>query len=67
MKTIQITNTYAGRVLDIVKSAVPDGFDIRLLAENTEEALLSCVEDADYILASGRVPIGEAVLRRAGR
>lgn len=62
---IQITNTYKGEVLDIVKSCVPEGFEIRLLEENTEEALLSCVSDADYILASGRVKIGHTVLDNA--
>ena len=67
MKIIQITNTYSGRVLEIVRSAVPEGFEIRLLSDNSENALLACIDSADYLLASGRVPIGEAALRRAGR
>lgn len=67
MALIQITNTYSGQVLDIVKSFVPEGCEIRLLKENSKEALLSCVEDADYIMASGRVPIDADVLNKASR
>lgn len=65
MPLIQITNTYNGQVLNIVRDCVPRGFSIRLLKENTKDALLSCVKDADYILASGRVPIDEDVLAQA--
>lgn len=65
MPIIQITNTYKDEVLDVVKSYVPEGFTIRILSENSEEALLTCVSDADYILASGRVPISDRVIRKA--
>jgi phosphoglycerate dehydrogenase-like enzyme len=65
MKTIQITNTYKGAVLDLVQCCVPEGFQIQTLSENSIEALLSCVADADYILASGRVKITKEVLDRA--
>lgn len=65
MKIIQITNTYQGAVLDIVRRCVPEGFQIRTLPENSMEALLSCVSDADYILASGRVKITQEVLEKA--
>lgn len=67
MSVILVTNTYKDDVLEIVKSCVPEGFEIRTLYENTEDALLSCVEDAEYILASGRVKIGRAVLEKAGK
>lgn len=46
---------------------MPKGFEIRTLPENTEKALMSCVEDADYILASGRVRIGAAAMEGAKR
>lgn len=67
MPVIQITNTYQGDVLEIVKSCAPSGFEIRTLSQNTEQALISCVEDAEYILASGRVKIGREVLKKAQR
>ncbi len=65
VKIIQITNTYQGEVLQLVRSCVPGGFVIRTLPENTEQALLECIADADYILASGRVKITRRVLQRA--
>ena len=67
MPIIQITNTYAGKVLDIVKECIPKGFEARTLPANTDEALLEAVADADYILASGRLRIDEGVLSHAPR
>lgn len=65
MKIIQITNTYKGEVLEIVKKHVPEGFEIRTLSENSVDELAKNVSDADYILASGRVKIDERVLANA--
>lgn len=65
MNIIQISNTYRGEVLDLVKKMVPEGFEIRTLSENTSEELSKKIEDADYLLASGRVPVTDAVLTRA--
>ena len=67
MPVIQITNTYRGEVLRIVRSCVPEGFTVRTLEENTKEALLGFVAEADYILASGRVRIDSEVLTAAGK
>ena len=67
MNIIQISNTYQGEVLDLVKKMVPKGFEIRTLSENTSEELSNKIEDADYLLASGRVPVTDAVLKRASR
>ena len=67
MPVIQITNAYKGDVLEIVRKCAPDGFDVRVLEENTEAELITRVGDADYILASGRVRIGRAVLESAKR
>lgn len=61
MNIIQISNTYRGEVLDLVKKMVPEGFEIRTLSENTSEELSKKIEDADYLLASGRVPVTDAV------
>lgn len=65
MPVIQITNTYKGDVLKIVQACTPDGFSVRTLNSNSEEELKSCIADADYILASGRVRISQAVLENA--
>lgn len=65
MPIIQITNTYKGNVLQLVKNCVPNGFEIRTLPENNSTVLADYVTDADYILASGRVKINEQVLSRA--
>lgn len=67
MKIIQITNTYTGAVLDIVRRCAPEGFEIRTLPENTQQALADCAADADYILASGRVRLTEEILDKARR
>ncbi len=65
MKTILLTNNYYGAPLEIVKGEVPDGFDIRFLPEQTQDALVSQVSEADYILAGGRLKITREVLERA--
>ncbi len=65
MPLIQITNTYKGNVLKIVENCTPEGFRIRTLKENSEKELVSLIEDAEYILASGRVKIDTTVLEKA--
>ena len=65
MPIIQITNTYSDKVLDIVKSCTPDGFFVRTIKSNSQEELINCISDADYILASGRVKISRDVLDKA--
>ena len=67
MKTILLTNKYTGIPLSIVQSEIPDGFEIRFLPEQTQEALLSSVPEADYLLAGGRLKITREILGRAGR
>lgn len=64
-KTILLTNHYPKVPYDIVMSVVPDGFHLKMLPENSQEALVSSVKDADYILASGRVKITKEVLDKA--
>ena len=65
MKTILLTNKYNGAPLDIVKGEVPEGFEIRFLLEQTQDALVSQVSDVDYILAGGRLKISREVLEEA--
>lgn len=65
MKTILLTNKYSGVPLNIVKDEVPQGFEIRFLPEQTQEALITQVSDVDYILAGGRLKISKEVLDKA--
>lgn len=65
MRLIQITNKYQGRVLDIVRSCVPEGFRIRVLPEVSIEALKENIVDADYLIASGRLYIDDEILSQA--
>jgi D-3-phosphoglycerate dehydrogenase len=65
MKTILLTNKYSGTPLDIVKGEVPEGFCIRFLPEQTQDALIAEAASADYILAGGRLKISREVLENA--
>lgn len=65
MGTILLTNRYSGVPLDIVKSEIPDGFNICFLSEQTQDAFISQVFDVDYILAGGRLKISKEVLEKA--
>ena len=67
MKTILFTNKYNGTPLEIVRGEVPEGFQIRFLPEQTQEALIKAVSDVDYILAGGRLKISREVLEKAGQ
>ena len=65
MKTILLTNQYSGLPLQIVQSEVPEGFVLRFLSEQTQDALLKAAPEADYILAGGRLKITRDVLENA--
>ena len=65
MKTILLTNKYTGRPLSIVREELPEGFELRFLSEQTEDALLRECAQADYILAGGRLRISREVLEHA--
>lgn len=65
MKTVLFTNRYTGTPLRIIQGELPEGFEISFLPDRTQEALLSQVRDADYILAGGRMKITAEVLERA--
>lgn len=62
MKKILHTARYTGTPWDILKSVVPEGFIVETLEELSYECLLRQVEDADYLLVSGRLPIDKSVL-----
>ena len=65
MPKILHTARYVGTPLEILKSVVPNGFTIETLEEETYDCLLRQCVDADYLLASGRLPIDERVLSAA--
>lgn len=65
MHKILHTYRYTGIPWEILKSVVPDGFDIKTLDEPAYEQLVKEAADADYLLVSGRLPIDKGVLDSA--
>lgn len=65
MKSILLTNTYKDEPLNIIQNALPDGFNLKILKEQTEECLIETISDANYILAGGRLKIGQKALDKA--
>ena len=65
MKKILITNNYTGVPREIVFGLAPEGFCVETVSANTREALMEQVQDADYILASGRLKLDGEVLSHA--
>lgn len=65
MPKILHTYRYTGIPLEILKSVVPDGYEIKTLDVPTQEQLVKEATDADYFLVSGRLKIDEEVLSSA--
>lgn len=65
MTKILHTARYTGIPWEILKSVVPDGFEVKTLDELSYDCLVREVADAEYLLVSGRLPIDEAVLSAA--
>ena len=65
MKTILLTNHYTGQPQQIVSQCVPDSFQLVMLDEVTQEDLIRKIPDADYLLCSGRIRIGQEELDAA--
>lgn len=59
------TARYTGIPWEILKSAVPEGFNVKTLDELNYDCLVREAVDADYLLVSGRLPIDEGVLNAA--
>lgn len=59
------TARYTGIPWEILKSVVPNNFEIRTLGELNYDNLINEVENADYLLVSGRLPIDKDVLSAA--
>lgn len=67
MRTILLTNHYPSGPYEIVKNELPEGFNLIMLDENSQECLEQMVGQADYILASGRIKISRRVIEKADR
>lgn len=67
MPKILHTYRYTGRPWDILKSVVPDGYEIKTLDVPSRDRLIEEVTDADYLLVSGRLKIDREVLENAKR
>lgn len=65
MKTILLTNHYSGDPLEIIKSTVPEGFELIVLDKADQKELADKAAKADYFLASGRLKINNEVLYKA--
>ena len=65
MPKILHTARYTGIPWEILKSVVPDGFEVKTLDELNYDCLVCEAVDADYFLVSGRLPIDEGVLSAA--
>ena len=59
------TARYTGIPWEILKSAVPEGFDVKTLDELNYDCLVREAVNADYLLVSGRLPIDAGVLTAA--
>lgn len=65
MPKILHTARYTGVPWEILKSVVPDGFEVETLERLDYDCLIQQAEDADYLLVSGRLPIDERLLSAA--
>lgn len=59
------TARYTSTPWEILKSVVPEGFEVKTLGELNYDCLIREAVDADYLLVSGRLPIDEGVLSAA--
>lgn len=59
------TARYTGIPWEILKSVVPDAFEVKTLDELSYDCLLKEAKEAEYLLVSGRLPIDEGILSTA--
>ena len=59
------TARYTGLPWEILKSVVPEGFEVKTLDELNYDCLVREAVNADYLLVSGRLPIDARVLAAA--
>ncbi len=58
---------YKAKAMSIIKQFIPNGFELITLGMTEKEAIISAVQDADYILAGGRLKIGADLLEHAAK
>lgn len=64
-KTILLSNHYEGPLYKILKEAIGDRFDFQMLKEAKREELLERIEDADYLIMSGKLEIDDEIIGKA--
>jgi D-3-phosphoglycerate dehydrogenase len=62
MRKILLTNKYSGTPLKIIKDNIPDGFELVMLENISEDSLEKQISSADYLLVSGRIKITNEIL-----
>lgn len=67
MPVVLLSNSYSGDPLEILKEELPCGFNLLVLKEANKQELLEKSRIADYILASGRLPIDRGVVYAAAK
>lgn len=65
MPSILLSNYYTKPIIDIVKSLVPDGFDIIFLDNTSKEDVVKKAKCADYFIVGGRTKIDAEVIGAA--
>jgi D-3-phosphoglycerate dehydrogenase len=62
VKTIFLTNYYEGEMLDIVRSLAPDGFNLILAENGSQEECMEKVRDAEYLYAGHSMRVDASLL-----
>lgn len=67
MPKILLGNCYDEQSFSILQECIPEGYDLSQLPHPSQEELVEAVEDADYLIASGRLRIDKTVITHASR
>lgn len=64
-KTILLTNHYEGHIEKLLLDIIDNRYNLIVLPEVTQKALINAASNADYFLCSGRLQIDETVIKGA--
>lgn len=64
-RTILLTNRYDGKVYDMLVNAIDGRFRLLMPDKVDQNALEDIVSEADYLLASGKLPINRKLIEKA--
>ena len=67
MPVVLLSNSYSSDPLRIVTEELPAGFDLLVLKKASKDELVYNARFADYILASGRLPIDREVVNASSK